>query len=268
MQKAGPVRAVLVGLLLAFASGAPASDDERLTAKVGWLLLSVNTDAALDASDGELGTSISFEDDLGLDGSVSTLWAQLNWRVGHRETIELTYMDISRTNSRVLQRDITWGDEVYTVGARVAGSFGTRFTGLAYRNSFTRREDREYGWSFGLLGARVSTSLALDSTSLSASRSASLTAPVPLLGLFGEQRLNDRWSASAAIQYIDVAISGYEGAMTDLQLGLAYQLNEESRVGLSYYMNRFAVDAVARSDWNGSFRYDFSGPLLYADYRF
>jgi len=114
----------------------------------------------------------------------------------------------------------------------------------------------------------VSTSMALDGTSLSTSRSTSLTAPVPLLGLFGKQRLDDRWSASAAVQYIDVAVSGYEGAMTDLQLGVAYQPNEESCAGLSYYMNRFTVDSVVLSDWNGSFRYDFSGPLLYVDYRF
>jgi len=143
MRRASAVPATLLGLVLsALAAGAAASDDEHLTAKLGWLLLSVNTDATLDASDGERGTSISFEDDLGLDGTVSTLWAQLDWRVGRRETIELTYMDIGRTNSRVIQREIMWGDEVYHVGARVASSFDTRFTGLVYRNSFTKREDR------------------------------------------------------------------------------------------------------------------------------
>src|SRR5262249_20175100 len=151
-----------------------------------------STDAYLNSSTRARGTSISFEDDLGLDdrkvtgsflGSVR-LGQNGNWK------IEAEYLHLDRSGTRSVTRTLTWGDQTYPVGTTVNSEFDSDIYRLSGGYSFIKDNQKELGVALGLHVTHFEASL---SAPRLGAQTGDALAPLPTIGIYGAYAFNPRW---------------------------------------------------------------------------
>jgi len=115
-----------IGLAAKRSAGTESAEDEGFGLRVGAILAEVGTMGRVDPTrfDGN-GAELDLESDLGLGDSPGIGFAELGYRFAQRWTVNVQYQRLSRDRSVSLTRDITMGDTVFPVDARVADSFVT-----------------------------------------------------------------------------------------------------------------------------------------------
>ena len=159
------------------------------------------------------GTQLDFQRDLGLSNN-QTLWRiDGSWRFTPRQQIYFSYLDLNQDGSRDIARNIQWGNNVYYAGAHVEGEWKTQQLNAYYRFSFVQGDKGEFGGSIGLSWVDQKAKLqgwgqvAGTMTSYYAVKEASVSAPVPVIGLFGTWQFNSQWSMTADVNYLKLNVS-------------------------------------------------------------
>ena len=167
---------------------------DRLQVSGSLTTIILNTNIRVDPANGT-GTDIDAEDDLGLDRSKFEPRFAVRWRPGRRHEIEVGYQFARRSSTRVLDRDITFGDSTYQLGATVNSNLNTDEASLIYRFAFHTRPRREIGFSLGLGALFLDAGLdAVGSGgSVQFSQSQKLTGPIGSAGLYGRFLSGERW---------------------------------------------------------------------------
>ena len=93
-------------------------------------------------------------------------------------------------------------------------------------------------------------------------KSSSLPAPLPVIGLRGGWVVAPQWYLDAQATFFKVNVDGYDGHWADLRLGATWMFSRHMGVGLGY--NRFTTRVdVNRSDFNGRLNFGYSGVQAY-----
>jgi hypothetical protein len=94
------------------------------------------------------------------------------------------------------------------------------------------------------------------------SESASLDAPLPVIGLRGLWSLtHDLWFEATA-QYFALSIGDYDGNLQDYRASVTWQPRRWLGIGVGY--ERFTVDVdVDKDDFNGSLDWTYDGPMIF-----
>ena len=114
----------------------------------------VNTEARFDSSLGN-GTDMDLETDLGLDSSDSVFRVDGYFRFNERHRADFSVFDLSRKNSKQIERDIQWGDTLYSIDTVVKSDNGLSIYKAAYTYSFLNGEDGYLGATFGVVCRRL-----------------------------------------------------------------------------------------------------------------
>ena len=132
----------LLLLLLAPASVLAQSGlDDRFSISLGAFITDRDTDTRLDSDVLGKGTVIDFEDDLGLDSSDTVFRIDGHYRFGQKHRINFSVFDLSRDSSTTVQREIQFGDEVFSINTVIKADFDLNIYQLAYTYSFLWREN-------------------------------------------------------------------------------------------------------------------------------
>jgi hypothetical protein len=254
---------------LADVSGDLDSGDELrpLYIRAGTYLLESLTQARVDGREGNIGSRLNFEDDLNLERRKPTLLAGMRWRFHDRHFLELDYFNLKRFGQSRIDAEIRFGDVVFPIGADVSSSFSTEVTRLGYSYRLIKRPDWGMAVSAGLHVTRLRALLdGLVSDNGGAVRPAreiaSVTAPLPVFGVSGARRLNEKWMLAARGQWFFLDVDDFGGEITHAAAFLEYDAFNNFGFGFGY--DWFDIDAdTTDTFWRGAVDVRFRGPMIF-----
>ena len=160
----------------------------------------------------------------------------------------------------MLSRDISFGDENFSVNAIVKSDFDQSIIKLAYRYQFLDRPKFDLRASFGLHMMKINTELA--TTDGSRSQTADADAPLPVFGIQGAYRFSPKWRVVGSAEWFDVEAGDYKGTFLDALFSIEYKISE--RYGVGFGFNRFELDVeMDAENFNGEVTITFDAAVLY-----
>jgi hypothetical protein len=232
---------------------------ERFMIEVGGFYSRSNTTAALGPSTGGTGVAINFEDTLGLDERNLTGIGGFLWRISERWRLEAEYFKLNRDATRVLATDVTWGDTTFTAGSTVNSTYDFSDIRVGVGYSFFKRRDKELGVGFGLHVAKIDTKLQATGVGV---ESEDVTAPLPVLNLYGMFALTNTWAVRMRIDWLSLSYGDYSGDVRNTAIDVLYQPTRH--LGFGFGMRGLVLDIeIDKPDWQGKARTTFTGPTVF-----
>ena len=246
---------------------------ERSSVGAGVFVAAINTSISLNGENA--GTSVDFENDLGLTGDTNQFWLDGKWRLTPRQSLVLGYTLLRRSNTRDIERELVIDDTTYDVGATFNSSWDTQYVALAYRFSLLRNDSFEGGVSGGISYFGQKLSLHAEGTITGPEGetlaekdvSKSLKVPAPLLGFYALGRLSDTLYLGGSLLYIQATYDNYTGHVWDGRLSLDWFPWEHFGLGVGYLYSEQSL-GVTKASFNGDISYRFDGAQAYVRYAF
>ena len=263
-------RTLYIALLIAGLSylAAPAAadslDGDRFSLSLGVFITDRDTDTRFDSSLGD-GTDLDFESDLGLNASDTVFRVDGYFRFSERHRADFSVFDLSRKSSKQIEKDIQWGDALYSIDTVIESNVDLAIYKAAYTYSFLNSEDGYLGVTAGIYVADSKASL--KEQNLGSAEVGELTAPLPVIGLRGEYALSDRWSFRASGEFFFVEYENVDGSLVDLYAGIDYRMLDNLSVGFGINSVNFDVDAT-KSRFKGGINWRYSGALAFLKFDF
>ena len=268
--------AILVGALATFAIvPSVAADDfsedtdqlSALSVRVGVFDIASSTVVRVDGLGGAIGSRFKFEDALNLDSRKDTFVAGLRWRFKDRHFLELEYFKLGRSGYRRLESEIRFGDEVFEVGADVRSSFTTEVTRLSYAYRVFRTPKWGLALGGGIHVTRLHanlTEIVIDNIGVPVTNReiASVTAPLPVIGVSGARRIGERWALIGRAQSFFLKVDDVEGSINHVSVYVEHDTTEHFGFGFGY--DWLDIDVGVEEDrWTGAADVRFEGPMLF-----
>jgi hypothetical protein len=260
------IRSVAAGLLVAASITAHAQDvpnhpllNDTFRASIGGFHAESTTMARLGSSTGGAGVDVSFEDTLGLEERKWVAEFGGYWRISSRWRVDVDYFRLARSATRVLSQQVVWGDNTFNVGTEVNSSLSISDLRTAVGYSFFRRPDKELGVALGLhtLGYKAS----IEAAGVGA-RSESVTAPLPILALYGQFALTDTWALSLRQDWLSLEYDKYSGSIRATKVDIVYQPFKHVAFGLGMHSLDLKLD-VQNDNSKFQARSTFRGPAVF-----
>jgi hypothetical protein len=259
-----PAAAVLL------AAAAPASYAEAgnplndtFSISLGGFLLDTDTTIRVDGSLGQEGTEIDASEDLGLQDA-DRFRVDAYWRMTPRQKLRLMYFDTNAERTRNLERDIEFDGELYEVNLEVTGRIETQVTALSYEFDFLQGDNSELGGTFGIHNLKFEVGLEAEANGVQAARESEAQAngPLPVLGLHGIYRINDKWYLDGGIQYFSISFDPYDGSVTDLTASIVWQATKHFAFGAGWNQFRTKVE-VDGDNFDGELKWKYGGARIF-----
>ena len=243
---------------------ADSHDDERFSVSLGAFFTDRDTDTRLDAT-ATTGTDINFERDLALDSSDTVFRLDGYYRFGQKHRIDVSVFDLSRTASTPINRDIQYGDTLFSISTVVNTDVDLSIYKAAYTYSFLQRDKGYLGATAGLYVADTKASLSAPNVAQAAA--GDVTAPLPVIGLRGQYEFADRWTFRASGEFFFIEYEDIDGSLVDLYAGVDYRVIDNMSIGLAF--NSVAIDVDSGDEnFRGALDWQYTGGLLFLKFDF
>jgi hypothetical protein len=242
--------------------------NDTIAIELGALYASKTSNTAqLNSTKLGVGTTVNFQDMLGMNSWAWGPDAGIRWRMSDKWRLEASYFWISQTGDKSIDQNIQWGDVVFPINAQVTSklNFADFRTSVGY--SFYKTADKELGVGLGLhvLGYQASLASAHLGT-----EGGNVLAPLPVVSVYGGFALNEHWSVSARLDEFSLTYQQYHGGITSIGLDLLYQPFRHVGFGLGYkalYVN-FQADSTGLGSFQGKYDQTLQGPTMYVTLSF
>lgn len=261
---AAVLTALLLGVAPAFAAEPEAVPDHPLLRDsfvfaLGGYYARASTVAALAPSGGGTGVAIDFEETLDLDKRNLTPLGGFMWRFSERWRVELEYYAVGRDATHTLAADVQWGDQTFSAGTAVDSTFDFSDLRVSAGYSFFKRRDKELGVGLGLHVSGIKASIAASGSSAEAK---DVTAPLPVVNLYGMFALTDEWAVRMRADWLSLTYGDYSGDVRGMGLDVLYQ--PFRHVGFGLGLRSLMMDlTIEDPDWRGEARMSYTGPTLF-----
>jgi hypothetical protein len=265
IRKARVIAALLCAApLAAFAANDPW--DAPFSIQIGLMNARASTNVRLDADNGRVGTSLSFEGDLSVQETKSLPAFDVFWRFNPYHALEGSFVSLHRDGERVVTGTINWGELTFPVDTRVQSKFDSDTYRMAYRYSWVHNNGTEWALLAGFHYTKMAVSLA-GQNGLVASQEASVKYPLPTIGLRGSGKFADNWRFTGMAQLLKLKIQDYDGELYNFSGGVEWAFYPQMYTGLSYDYYKYALTST-KEHVRGEFDYRFDGPKLYFGWSF
>jgi hypothetical protein len=242
----------------------PLSD--RFLVRADLFFPKLDTKIRVDASDGTTGTTIDFEQNLGMSDTETLGGIGFGWRFAKKHRLRLDHFNLDRSGSAITPTEIKIGDEVFNVDLPISSFLDMSVTSLAYSYSIIFDEKKELALLAGLSVQDISFGLVGNGNQGILEFDAGLTAPLPTFGVNGGYAFTDKWVARAAIGIFafDFSLSDQSELSGDVRnavLSIQHNTFENVHFGLSYSYFHVNVDRNSETLLK-SIDYQYHGPML------
>jgi hypothetical protein len=224
------------------------------------------TNARIDPDDGAgEGTLISFENDLGLEGSRTLQRFGLQWRPFARHELAASHFSAQREGLEQIDRAIVFRDETYQVNALVGTEFDLDYWSATYTYWARRAERSGFGITLGVatLAMNAGVSATQPGGTITVTQTAETEVPVALAGLQTRVAFLERLHGEASISTLPrITIGDYTGDALTGNARLEYRPLNWLGIGAAYHYFRLDVD-VEQLDLGGSLDMTIRGPEAY-----
>jgi len=221
---------------------------------------SVTTTLRLDPSPQTPGTTLSGEDDLGLDGQVDQGRMEFDIRMADRGHVRIDYFKLNRFKEQPLPRDIVFGDFTYDEGTIFRSKLDWRVLTLTYTYSFFKSERFEGGLG---LGIHIIEAQAEGGEPGTLRREKTSEVGIfPTIAASAAYRISKRWAVTARAQQFSASPEEFDGTMADYHGDIQYRWRKNVAFGLGY--TKLKTDlTVFDPDQPLLFNLDTSGPEFF-----
>jgi hypothetical protein len=238
----------VIGLLLFSATPAPAQDIERplfdrFNFKLEGSAVGMATTIRLDSSTLGEGTTLGFEDDLGLDDRKLIPTLSFEWQISRKHRLAARWQDIPRGSNTQILQEIEWGDEVIPIESNVSLDFQVEQIFVDYTYYPWVKEKWAGGFGFGLRWMDLLTALKVEGIELE--DQLDVAAPLPYFNFEYRRMLSDRWRLKAGLGWFYLSVGDISGGQWIAQLGAEYITGRLWAFGVA--INASAINV----DWTG-----------------
>jgi hypothetical protein len=252
---------VLLHLLVQTAN---AEIDPKFSVSVGAFFTDRDSQTRIDGATNP-GTEVDLEGDLGLEKSDTVFRVDAYWRFAEKHRLDFSTFDLSRSATKLIERDIVWDDTTYPVSAEVDVTADLEIYKAAYTWEFLKRGRSFLGATIGIYVADIGASISAES--IGSSESDDLTAPLPVVGLRGEYRFAERWSIRGSAEVFFIEYGDYDGSLYDLFAGVDFSVTDNIAVGVGF--NSVQLDVgVSKAGFQGDLNWQYDGALAYLKFDF
>jgi len=237
---------------------------DRFFLGAGIVYAQSNVTANLNTGRVGLGTFVDFENDLGLKKYSPIGQFAFRMHLTERWVLEAEYFSLDRDGEKEISRSIDWGELSIPINAAVRGSTDMDDLRVSVGYSFFRRKDKEIGIG---LGAHVmSLDAALTTRNLGSER-ASQSAPLPVLTMYAQFALTDRWLFRVRVDRLNLDVGDVDGSVFSSGTDFVYQPWRHFGVGLGYRDINVQISSTS-DDWRGKAQVRHTGPYLFVSSTF
>jgi hypothetical protein len=248
--------------------------NDRFVITIGAFIVTSNVNGSLSGSANTSDQKVDFDKEFGTDTDQTRWRADVLWRITPRQQVRFSYFNDDVQRTRPIDQDLAWGDYTFLAGGEVNAQTNFRVYELDYQFAFLRRPNYEIVAVAGLhvddltLKLSGNASLSVDTptgpaqeTATFSTKSNSLTAPLPVLGLRGNWAVSPHVCLDAAAELFALSYQGISGNWSELSAGAAWMFNDHFGVGLDY--DRFETHAdLSRLNFSGRLNFGYQGLLL------
>ncbi|HEU5296283.1 MAG TPA: outer membrane beta-barrel protein [Burkholderiaceae bacterium] len=270
-----PWRPVAAAAALAcMSSGAFAEGpQDRYWAGLEFFYPTISSTARIDATaTARPGTSLNLEDELDLSDRKGTPYINLGMRLGEAWRIEFEYYALKRDASKVLTRQVDFGDTSFPIGANVTSTFDSTIYRITGGWSFLRNQQAEAGLGFGLHITDFTTQLTGQGTGVLTGTGFQREAhdalvPLPTVGLYGSYLVTPQLILRGRVDFLSLKYQDYDGRLMNWMAALDWRVTPNFGFGAGYRYVDYKLEAT-KSDFTGEVRYKFRGPTIFANVAF
>jgi len=214
------------------------------------------------------GTTLDFEDDLGLRRRKAVPSVVLGLRLAERWHLEFETYSLTRSATQtVLDEAVVIGGTTYSATAQLQSSFSSRVQRLSLGYGLFKTPTAELGVAVGVQYTRYRLAFvgtgSVNGEPPSVSRvEESDRGPLPTAGLFGSVALSDAWSSAARVDYMPVDSKRLRGYLGNVEANLYYRMAPNWSLGLGYKAVSYKVVRKSDGDFGARFEYRFRGPQV------
>lgn len=228
-----------------------------------------NTEVEVNGTNGNIGTDIDFEKDLGFQNNTVSFFGTVEWRASRRSRFNLEYFYLKRNSEKTLQKEIEFQDHTYPVDAKVSAFLNNEMIRFAYGYAIVSKPKYELGLLIGAHVLLADVGLRLEGNTAQAEYrdNVDFTAPLPDIGIWGEFVLGKKVGLYANINYFALKIDDIDGRIISYNLSVLYNVYKNFSLTAGYTGLNFRLD-VTRPRIDGFFKWGYNGPTLAATYSF
>lgn len=242
---------------------------ERFKVSAGMFFPINNTTVKVGSQNGDFGTTLDFEDNLGFRKNTFTFMGDFQWRASRRSRFDLSYYRLARNSNYVLDRTIEFGEHVYPVNVEVDAYFNTDIIRFSYGYAILTSPKYEAGLSFGAHIVRGGIGLAAigSGAALNLSDDFGFTAPLGNFGIWGGYAITNRWAVNGEFDYLSLTIDNISGRILAGMLTVQYRVIPQLTVAAGYTGLNFKVN-VEKERLKGELLWGYNGPSVSANFMF
>ena len=195
------------------------------------------------------GTEVDAEDDLGLEQVRIEPRIAARWRPHRRHELEVGYQFARRGAEKTVERQFTFRDSTYNVGANIQATMNTDQAFLNYRFAFTAKPDAQLGATLGLGALFPAAGVHLMGTggNVQFSQAATIPAPIGAVGLFGRKLLGTRWLLESDLRVLALGISRFDIRVLDFNVATRYALSPRFQIETGVGGSGVKIDVAPRT---------------------
>jgi len=217
----------------------PLFDKFNFKFEASWVV--VATTIRLDSEFLGEGTTLSFEDDLGLPSKEAVPSLSFEWQFGRRHRLGVRWQDVNRGSATQVLEEIDWGGEIIPIEADITLDFDIRTLAVDYTYYPWIKERWAGGFGLGFRVMDLATVLTVEGTELEEQIRG--TAPLPYINFEYRRIFGERWRLKAALGWLEVKIGDIKGGQYIGRLAGEYITGK--RWGFGAALNYSNVDV----DW-------------------
>jgi len=198
------------------------------------------TSIRLDSENLGEGTTLSFEDDLGLPDKESVPSLSFEWMVGRRHRLGVRWQDVNRDSSTQVLEEIEWGGEIIPIEADVTLGFDIRTLSIDYTYYPWVKERWAGGFGLGFRVMDLKTTLTVEGFELEEQIDG--TVPLPYINFEYRRVFGERWRVKAQLGWLEVKIGDVKGGQYIGRLAGEYITSKRWGFGAAVNISEIDVD--------------------------
>ena len=226
---------------------------DKFNIKVEGSWIGLKTEIGLDSETLGTGTTLNFEDDLGLSSSEAIPSIAFEWQIARKHRLALRWQDISRDSSAQALTEIQWGDEIIPVDAAIALAFDITQYLIDYTYYPWVKEKWAAGFGLGIRWMDLKAELRWEEASLGGGGD-SIDQPAPLPYLYFEYRrlFSDNWRFMFGLGWLSLTFDDVSGGNYVGRASIEYLLGKRWSFGAAINLANANVDVENIEDEEGN----------------
>lgn len=218
------------------------------------------------------GTEVRLEDELGLSDRKGTPYVLAGMRIAQNWRIQFEYYALNRDATRIIDRQINFGDISFPVSGQVNTKFDSSIYRLTGGYAFYKTPEAEVGAAAGLHVTDFRIQLSGQGTVAGGGfafqrEERTALVPLPTLGLYGGYLFADQFMVRGRFDWLSLTYDKYHGSLLNWFAGVDWRFVKNVGVGVGYRYVDYKLDSTNEHLY-GKVVYNFKGPTIFFEAAF